>query len=129
MPAHLRTRSLSEDDRFSSELETACFRIVQEAVTNVIRHARASHISVVLERTGPDLIVWIADNGDGFDLTVTRSAAATLGLRGMEERVQAFSGSITIDSTPEIGTLICARFPIPCPQGRAYSATLSAAMT
>jgi PAS domain S-box-containing protein len=129
VPSQLTTHCVSEDDRFASELETACFRIVQEAVTNVIRHARASHISVVLERIGPDLMVWITDNGNGFDLRVTRSAAATLGLRGMEERVQAFGGSITIDSTPEIGTQICARFPIPFPQSRAYSAVLSAAMT
>jgi PAS domain S-box-containing protein len=129
LSAELVMRSLTEDDRFSSELETACFRIVQEAVTNVVRHACASNISVVLERTGRDLVVWISDNGNGFDLRVTRSAAATLGLRGMEERVQAFGGSITITSTPEIGTQVCAHFPIPYPQGRAYSTALSAAMS
>src|SRR5689334_5179660 len=60
------TNSLCEDDRFSSELETACFRIVQEAVTNVIRHARASCIRVTLERVGPDLILLISDDGVGF---------------------------------------------------------------
>jgi PAS domain S-box-containing protein len=127
--AGLAIRSLNEDDRFSSELETACFRIVQEAVTNVVRHASASYISVVLERMGQTLVVRISDNGNGFDLRVTRSAAATLGLRGMEERVQAFGGSITIDSTPQIGTHICARFPIPLPQGRAYSAAMSAVVS
>jgi signal transduction histidine kinase len=109
------TRSLSEDDRFTPELETACFRIVQEAITNVIRHAKATHISVMLERSGSDLILLIVDDGAGFDIKTLRScstSAATLGLRGMEERVQAVGGSIRIDSAPELGTEICARFPV-----------------
>lgn len=120
-----RTNSLSEDDRFSSELETACFRIVQEAVTNVIRHARASSIRVTIDRTGSDLILLISDDGIGFDLRLLRNGAATLGLRGMEERVQALGGLITIDSAPSLGTEICARFPIRCAQSRSLSAALS----
>lgn len=118
------TRSLSEDDRFSSELETACFRIVQEAVTNVVRHARADRISVLLERTGSELVLLISDDGAGFDMNVLRSSTSTLGLRGMEERVQALGGSITIDSTPKIGTEICARFPIRCSSDRSLAAAL-----
>ena len=118
------THSLCEDDRFSSELETACFRIVQESVTNVIRHAKASCIRVTLERIGSDLILLISDDGVGFDLSVMRNGAATLGLRGMEERVQALGGYITIDSAPSIGTEICARFPIRGAQSRSLSAAL-----
>ena len=129
VPADFTTRSLGEDDRFSSELETACFRIVQEAVTNVARHARATRISVVLERAGQDLILLISDDGAGFDMKVLRStSAATLGLRSMEERVQAVGGTITIDSAPDLGTAICARIPIPYPQGRTLSAALNAAI-
>ena len=116
VPADFTTRSLGEDDRFSSELETACFRIVQEAVTNVARHARASRISVVLERAGQDLVLLVSDDGAGFDKKALRTSAATLGLRSMEERVQAVGGSITIDSALDVGTAICARFPIPYPQ-------------
>jgi signal transduction histidine kinase len=116
VPADFMTRSLGEDDRFSSELETACFRIVQEAVTNVARHARASRISVVLERVGQDLVLLVSDDGAGFDKQALRTSAATLGLRSMEERVQAVGGSITIDSAPDVGTAVCARFPIPYPQ-------------
>lgn len=115
VPAELNTRSLNEDDRFSSELETACFRIVQEALRNVVKHARATCVSVMLERTGSDLILLIADDGVGFDVRGLRKGAAgtiTLGLRGMEERVQAVGGSITIDSAPALGTEICARFPL-----------------
>ena len=105
-------RGLCEDDRFSTELETACFRIVQEAVTNVLRHAKANRIVVTLERTGSDLMLLISDDGVGFDLSVLRNGAATLGLRGMEERVHALGGSITINSSPSLGTEICAHFPV-----------------
>lgn len=118
------TRSLSEDDRFSSELETACFRIAQEAVTNVIRHANAGRIIVMLERSGPELVLWISDDGVGFDLGMLRSGAATLGLRGMEERVQALGGSLTIDSSPRLGTEICARFPIRGAHSRSLATAL-----
>jgi len=129
VPADFTTHTLGEDDRFSSELETACFRIVQEAVTNVARHARASRISVVLERVEQDLILLISDDGAGFDMNALRTSAATLGLRSMEERVQAVGGLITIDSAPDLGTAICARIPIPYPPGRTISAGLNAAMS
>lgn len=104
------TQGLCEDDRFSTELETACFRIVQEAVTNVVKHAKANRIVVTLERIGSELVLLIADDGVGFDLSVLRNGAATLGLRGMEERVHALGGLITIYSAPSCGTRICARF-------------------
>jgi PAS domain S-box-containing protein len=114
IPANFVSGSLDEDDRFSSELETACFRIVQEGVTNIVRHARATRISVRLERVVSDLVLLITDDGAGFDARMLRnsSSAATLGLRGMEERAQAVGGTITIDSAPALGTEICVRFPI-----------------
>lgn len=115
VPAKFVSGSLDEDDRFSSELETACFRIVQEGVTNIVRHARASRISIRLERVLSDLILLITDDGAGFDARVLRAGSAgtlTLGLRGMEERAQAVGGTITIDSAPALGTEICARLPI-----------------
>ena len=127
--ADFTTRSLSKNDRFSSELETACFRIVEEAVTNVAKHARATRVSVVLERAGQDLILFISDDGAGFDMKILRTSAATLGLRSMEERVQAVGGSITIDSAPDLGTAICARVPIPCRQPLRVSAALNAVMS
>jgi PAS domain S-box-containing protein len=124
--AEFTTESLSEDDRFPSELETACFRIVQEALTNVVRHAKASRVSVVIERAGPELIMRITDDGAGFDMSVLRNGSATLGLRGMEERAQALGGSIAIESAPQLGTEICVRFPIPYRQGRTLAQALSA---
>jgi PAS domain S-box-containing protein len=115
IPAKFVSGSLDEYDRFSSELETACFRIVQEGVTNIVRHARANRISIRLERVVSDLILLITDDGAGFDARLLRSGTAgiaTLGLRGMEERAQAVGGTITIDSAPALGTEICARLPI-----------------
>ncbi|HJT66639.1 MAG TPA: PAS domain S-box protein [Pyrinomonadaceae bacterium] len=107
--------SLDEDDRFTAELETACFRIVQEGVTNIIRHARASRLSVRLERTGADLMLVIADDGCGFNVKTTLAdghGLATLGLRGMEERAQAVGGTLLIDSAPGRGTQVCATLPV-----------------
>lgn len=107
--------SLKDDDRFQAALETACFRIVQEGVTNILRHANASCVSVRLERTGDELILMIGDDGIGFDMKAVRAAGpstATLGLRGMEERAQAVGGALTIDSAPALGTQIRAAFPL-----------------
>ena len=107
--------SVQDEDRFPAALETACFRIVQEGMTNIIRHAHANRISVKLERAGNDLLLVISDDGTGFDINAARaagSAAATLGLRGMEERAQAVGGTLTIDSAPGRGTRISASFPL-----------------
>jgi len=106
------THTLCEDDRFSTELETACFRIVQEAVTNVVRHAKANRIVVTLERTESQMMLLVSDDGVGFDVSKLRNAGSTLGLHGMEERVRALGGLITIASSPSVGTEICVRFPI-----------------
>jgi PAS domain S-box-containing protein len=107
--------SLDEEDRFPAELETACFRIVQEGVTNIIRHAHAKRISVRLERIGADLMLVIADDGSGFNVKTTLAdgqGVATLGLRGMEERAQAVGGTLLIDSAPGLGTQVCATLPV-----------------
>jgi signal transduction histidine kinase len=68
-----------------------------------------------VERTGDELLLLVGDNGVGFDLKAVRAAgtaAATLGLRGMEERAQALGGTLTIDSAPGLGTHICASFSL-----------------
>jgi PAS domain S-box-containing protein len=109
------SHALDDEDRFSSEVETACFRIVQEAVTNVIRHAGASYIFVSVVRRQNELHLLIRDDGVGFDLQALRNGASgtsTLGLRGMEERVQALRGTINIRSEPGKGTRIRARLPL-----------------
>ncbi len=106
---------LEKGNRLPRELETACFRIVQEALTNVARHSRAKRVSVRLEESQQTLLLRIKDDGVGFNMDSSRSHAgsnATLGLLGMEERVQAVGGVIQINSQPSQGTEIVARFPL-----------------
>jgi PAS domain S-box-containing protein len=102
------------NERFSRELETACFRIAQEALTNVVRHASASKVALQLTRTAKTLTLVVKDNGVGFDLKSLRKRSprtATLGLVSMQERAHAAGGTLEIDSTPSRGTRI--RFIVP----------------
>lgn len=101
--------------RLPRELETECFRIAQEALTNVARHAHATRVSVQLEGGVEKLLLIITDNGIGFDterLFQTASSASTLGLRGMQERALAMNGHTEINSSPGKGTQIRATFPL-----------------
>ena len=106
----------SLDSRLSTELETACFRVAQEALTNVIRHARAVSVGIELNKTPGCLTLVIRDNGKGFDVQAVREQAAlgkSLGLLGMQERVMIVGGDMEITSSPETGTEIRAVFPVP----------------
>jgi PAS domain S-box-containing protein len=118
VPAEFIFDSIDPDLRFSSELETACFRIAQEALTNVARHAQAKLVTVRLSRDGPDLVLLIKDDGVGFDVEALQRhsvADATLGMQGMEERAQAAGGRIRIDSTIGKGTEVMVRLPVAIP--------------
>jgi PAS domain S-box-containing protein len=106
---------LDENERFSREVETACFRIAQEALTNVVRHAHASHVVVQLAKEGSTLLLSVRDDGVGFDAESLRkeaSHAATLGLVSMQERALVAGGTIEIDSTKSIGTEIRLMLPL-----------------
>jgi signal transduction histidine kinase len=101
--------------RFPPALETTCFRIVQEALTNVVRHARATRVSVSIEQREHELLVHISDDGVGFQVEMIQNQAptdATLGLLGMKERVELVGGSLEIQSKPGIGTEILACLPV-----------------
>jgi len=103
-----------ENERFSRELETACFRIAQEALTNVVRHAEATQVVVRLTRNADALLLTVKDDGIGFDVERLRTRAtrvATLGLISMQERAHAAGGTIELDSAPANGTEI--RFSLP----------------
>lgn len=92
-------------------LETTCYRVVQEALTNVTRHARAGHIEVRLEYRDESLEIEVADDGVGFDV----HSAATQdrhGLIGMRERVELIGGRLDIDTRPGGGTRIRAALPL-----------------
>lgn len=95
-------------------VETGCFRVVQESLTNIARHARASHVRIELKRRDDGILVRIADNGSGFDagdVFSRRSEEPTAGLLGMRERVQLLGGELTIDSAWGSGTTVTARIP------------------
>jgi signal transduction histidine kinase len=101
--------------QLSPDLEMACFRVVQEALTNVARHARAQHVLVELRQRDTQLELTIRDDGVGFDVrsALERAAqGASLGLLGMDERVVLVGGKMEIESVPMHGTEIRAHFPL-----------------
>jgi signal transduction histidine kinase len=97
------------------EIETACFRIVQEGLTNVVRHASARRVEVALAQSQDHVSLLIRDDGIGFDVAAARQRAVrggSLGLLGMQERVSLLGGRITIESTPRGGSAIQVRIPL-----------------
>jgi signal transduction histidine kinase len=96
------------------EVATASFRIVQEALTNVARHAGARRVQIALRREGDAIHVSVTDDGRGFDLPARRSAG--FGLLGMSERAQALGGALDVSTEPGRGTTCTVRFPIAPPQ-------------
>lgn len=99
-------------DRLPTDLEGMLYRIIQEALTNVARHAQAGHIGVVLTRRPAAIAAIIEDDGIGFDV---EEAARTsrLGLSGMKERAELLGGTLTIESRPGGGTTIFVEIPGP----------------
>jgi PAS domain S-box-containing protein len=99
-----------------SSLETALYRIVQEAFTNVLRHAQAQRVSVLLERRRDHVLAIVEDDGAGFDVDVLLSARqgqGRLGVVGMRERAALVDGTVEIESTPGVGTTVFIRLPLP----------------
>jgi signal transduction histidine kinase len=97
-------------------METACFRIAQEAITNVLRHAAARNLWVRLFTADGRLALSVRDDGTGFDLEAARrraAAGASLGVVGMEERAALESGTFELRTAPGQGTLLLATFPLP----------------
>jgi signal transduction histidine kinase len=98
------------DARAPVEIETACFRIVQEALSNVARHARARHVEVTLTVEDVALEVTVRDDGVGFNVERLRTG---LGLVGMGERADFAGGRLDFKSAPGAGTTVRVRFPLP----------------
>jgi signal transduction histidine kinase len=97
-------------ERLSGEVETALYRIVQESLTNVVKHARARRVSILLTRKSGAIKAVIEDDGQGFD-----PAEGTLdgfGLIGMRERLALLGGRLQVESASEAGTTIAAEVPI-----------------
>jgi PAS domain S-box-containing protein len=100
------------DCRFNPETETAAYRIVQEALTNVARHARTSAATVRAWCDEQSLCLLIEDSGAGFDDRAVRAAPASSGLSGMRERAALLGGRLHVESRPGAGTRITAELPL-----------------
>lgn len=103
------------ESRLDSTIETACFRLAQEALTNILRHAHARHVHVTLTAAGEELEMRIRDDGTGFDVEAARVRASrgeSFGVLGMEERALLAGGRLEIHSAPGEGTTVVARFPL-----------------
>jgi signal transduction histidine kinase len=107
--------------RFPSEVETTLYRVLQEALTNVAKHARAGRVAVAIARTAGNAVVMVEDDGVGFDpdgvpQTPTPDQPASerqrLGLAGMRERVALVGGALEVEAAPGRGTTIIARIPL-----------------
>ena len=96
----------------TSNASTAMFRIFQETLTNVARHANATRVEVVLQKQPDRLVLLIHDNGRGFD-QADPSLSNSLGLLGMRERAASLGGQVNISSAPGKGTTVAAWIPLP----------------
>ncbi len=99
-----------QEERLPIEIETALFRIVQELLTNVVLHAQATRVDVLLSMTDKCISAIIEDNGIGFS-HVSSLSEEQLGLFGMRERVKMLGGTFTIESYPGKGTTVKAEVP------------------
>ncbi len=101
--------------RLPTELETTLYRIAQEALTNVLRHAKAQCVGILLERRSDHVLLIVEDDGQGFDAQEVLKVAAAhgkLGLLGMLERVILANGTIVIESASGAGTTVFVRIPL-----------------
>jgi signal transduction histidine kinase len=103
------------EDRLPRGVESMLYRVAQEALTNVFRHAQARHVSVLLERRAGQVSLIVEDDGSGFDAETVMKAPAEegrLGLLSMQERVALAGGTFDLESTPGAGTTVFVRVPL-----------------
>jgi signal transduction histidine kinase len=98
------------DARLPPELETTLYRVVQEALSNVVKHAAAQHVSIVIAQRGGVVAATVDDDGHGFNEADIRADA--LGLTGMRERLALVGGTLEIESSPGAGATIAAQVPL-----------------
>ncbi|HYH52475.1 MAG TPA: ATP-binding protein, partial [Acidimicrobiia bacterium] len=102
--------------RFAVRIEAAVYKIVEEALTNVMRHASAEAVTISLRHDGDVLTITVEDNGSGFEPQRRSLSPGTgMGLLCMEERARLLDGALTIDAVPGVGTLVRAVLPVPLP--------------
>jgi signal transduction histidine kinase len=103
-----------DDERLPPQIETTLYRIVQEALTNVLKHSGAKHVSLILENRKDNVLAIVEDDGRGFDVDAVMSSSRAerrLGLLGVKERVTLVGGVLNIESTPDKGTTLFVRIP------------------
>jgi two-component system sensor histidine kinase NreB len=101
-----------DDRRAPNEIETALYRVLQEALTNVARHAQTEEVNVLLTRDPEHIDLIIEDRGRGFAATLASEAPQRLGLLGMAERLKAVGGQLEIETAEGQGTTVFARVPV-----------------
>lgn len=106
----LETEGIKDSFKLPATYELAIFRIAQESLTNVARHAQTDHASIVLACRPPDIILQVSDNGCGYDLTQHQKS---LGIVGMRERARLLKGALIIHSRMGNGTTVRAVLPQP----------------
>jgi signal transduction histidine kinase/PAS domain-containing protein len=107
--------TVGADMRLPPELETALFRVAQEAMSNIARHARAENVSLTLEVQDGLVAIDIEDDGQGFDVEATFArgeGGSPFGLMGMRERVDLLGGTLVVESRPGEGTSVGVRVPL-----------------
>jgi signal transduction histidine kinase len=105
-------------ENLDAEIQTTCFRIAQEAITNAVRHANATRIDVDLSRENGNLRLQVRDNGRGFDADAVQAQAAGLGLVGIKERAVLVDARAKIISSPNNGTTVEVSLPLTFPPER-----------
>jgi PAS domain S-box-containing protein len=108
-------RAAPLEQRLDPAIETECFRVAQEALTNVVKHAKAHTVTVELTRSDEQVHLWVRDDGVGFDVASVRNQAvrgASLGVLSMEERATLAGGGVQYHATPGRGTEVHAWFPL-----------------
>ena len=110
----VQMRARQPGQRLAPEVETAVFRIAQEAMNNVVRHASAHQAAITLEQRNGAIFLQVEDDGDGFDAEMVRAGgtAGGLGLRGMRERASLLGGTLELESRPGAGTKVRAIIPL-----------------
>lgn len=103
-----------DDNRLPSQMEITLYRITQEALTNVARHAHPSNVSVLLEHHGQTVITIVEDDGQGFDVAKVMNSdiKEKMGLYSMQERAALIGGTFTIESQPGMGTTVFVKVPM-----------------
>ncbi len=110
LEVHLYTEGL--DEKLDSNVETVLYRVIQECVNNVIKHAEASTLDISVTKDGQSISATIEDNGKGFDIN-DQEKIAGIGLKNILTRVNYLKGTVDFDSAPGKGTLVALHIPLP----------------